>query len=129
AWIARASRLTASDLAREVRKGAQRARDASAGLALADEPEERRAGVVVRCTPAARARWWHARQVAHRVAGHRLSVAEFMEAVTAEVLSAVGLERETPPGTIDPIPRPARTRKNPGARPPPPPGPQCAATA
>src|SRR5262249_19099139 len=48
AWIALASRLTASDLAREVRKVDQRARDASAGLALADEPEERRAGVVVR---------------------------------------------------------------------------------
>ena len=44
-------------------------------------------------TPAVRARWWSARQLANRVAGHALSPGAFAEALAAEVLSAVPLER------------------------------------
>jgi hypothetical protein len=70
------------------------AREAAAGSGFPDEDEddERRVGVVLRCSPHVRARWWHARQVANRVAGHTLSAAAFVEALTGEVLSAVPLD-------------------------------------
>jgi HNH endonuclease len=96
-WLALARRLTASALAREVRAVDRVARAAEAGVdALADDGDAR-VGVTVRCTPEVRARWWHARQVAHRVAGHTLSHAEFAEAVTAEVFAAIGLESAPEP--------------------------------
>ncbi len=94
-WLARASRLTASALAREVRQVDRRAREASAGIGAPEEDDERSVGVIVRCTPSVRARWWHARQVANRVAGHTLSAGAFLEAVTAEVISAVGFQGES----------------------------------
>jgi hypothetical protein len=90
-WLAVAERLTAPALAREVRAVDRCAREASAGASLPEEASERRVGVVVRCSPAVRACWWHTRQVANRVAGRSLSAADFVEAVTAEVLSAVGV--------------------------------------
>ncbi len=95
-WLALASRLTAPALAREVRRVDQCARNAASGVGGLEAGDERRVSVVVRCTPEVRARWWHARQVANRVAGHALSFAAFAEVVTAEVLSAVGLEGELP---------------------------------
>jgi hypothetical protein len=49
-------------------------------------------GVVLRLTPRARARWWSARQVANRVAGHALSHGMFAEVLAAEVLSGVPLD-------------------------------------
>ncbi len=47
---------------------------------------------VLRVTPRARARWWSARQVANRVAGHALSNSAFAEVLAAKVLSAVPIE-------------------------------------
>jgi hypothetical protein len=54
---------------------------------------EQRVGVVLHFTPATRARWWHARQIANRVAGRALSHGDFAEAVTAEFWSAVPFDR------------------------------------
>jgi len=88
-WLALASQLTASALAREVRRVDRCAREE---IGQADPDEGRRVGVFVRCTPEVRARWWHARQVANRVAGHTLSMGEFAEVLTAEVVSAVGVD-------------------------------------
>jgi hypothetical protein len=82
-WLAMARQCTARALAREVR-----AVDRSAEA----NEEERRVAVTLRCMPAVRARWWHARQLAHRVAGRALSAEEFVEAITAEVLSAAPLQ-------------------------------------
>jgi hypothetical protein len=73
------------------------ARQAGADVDAPDEEgEERRIGVIVRCTPAVRARWWRARQLANRVAGHALPAEAFAEALAAEVLSAVPLLEEGP---------------------------------
>ena len=91
-WLEVAARLSARALAREVRAVDERARQTGAATGSAEEDDETRAGVAVRCTPQVRARWWHARQLANRVAGHTLSPAAFVEALTGEVLSAVPLE-------------------------------------
>jgi hypothetical protein len=87
AWLRVAARLPARALAREVR-AFDRCSDAAATLRESDE----RVGVVVHCTPAARAQWWHARQIANRVAGHALSHEAFAEALAAEVWSALPLD-------------------------------------
>jgi len=90
-WLAWASRTTASTLAREVRAVDRCAREAESG----PEPEgDARVGVVLPCTPGVRAKWWRARQLANRVAGHALSGEAFAEALAAEVGSAVPLEEE-----------------------------------
>src|SRR5947209_2674068 len=60
----------------------------------AESDDEERVSVVLRLTPRARARWWSARQVANRVAGHALSHGMFAEVLAAEVLSGVPLEAE-----------------------------------
>jgi hypothetical protein len=97
-WIDFARRRTARALSREVR-----AVDAGAlesGATTTDEdgtPEEERVTVQLRCTPAVRARWWQARQLARRVAGESLPVWGCMEAIAAEVLSALPLEVEWEP--------------------------------
>jgi hypothetical protein len=89
-WLALAARLTARELAREVRAVDRRAREP---LSLDSErDDEKRVGVVLRLTPRARARWWSARQVANRVAGHVLSHGAFAEVLAAEVLSGVPLD-------------------------------------
>jgi hypothetical protein len=94
-WLARAGRLSARELAREVRAVDRRAREP---LSLGSErDEEKRVGVVLRLTPRARARWWSARQVANRVAGHALSHGAFAEVLAAEVLSGVPLDRACEP--------------------------------
>src|SRR2546427_557677 len=82
-----APRLTGRELAREVRAVDRRARE-PLGMNPASD-DEKRVGVVLRLTPRARARWWSARQVANRVAGHVLSHGAFAEVLTAEVLSGV----------------------------------------
>jgi hypothetical protein len=92
-WLASAGRLTARALAREVRAVDQRAREPLD----AESDEEERVGVVLRLTPRARARWWSARQVANRVAGHPLSHGAFAEVLAAEVLSGVPLTGEANP--------------------------------
>ena len=97
-WLAFAREKTARALSREVR-----AVDVGAlqsGAAGTDEdgaPEEETETVQLRCTPAVRARWWRARQLARRVAGEALPVWGCMEAIAAEVLSSLPLEGEVEP--------------------------------
>ncbi len=95
-WVAFAREKTARALSREVR-----AVDVGAlelGAASTDEdgaPEEESETVQLRCTPVVRARWWQARQLARRVAGEALPVWGCMEAIAAEVVSALPLEVDT----------------------------------
>ncbi len=98
-WLAFASKLDTRQLAREVRAVDACARGAAD--ATADE-DDHCVGVVLRCTPLARARWWHARQVANRVAGRSLSPGNFAEALAAEVASAVPIEGGLSTAAIDP---------------------------
>ncbi|MGH7336676.1 MAG: hypothetical protein ACREI7_03785, partial [Myxococcota bacterium] len=96
-WLALARRLSARELAREVRAVDRRAREP---LSVdSDSDDEKRVGVVLRLTPRARARWWSARQVANRVAGHALSHGAFAEVLAAEVLSGVPLDDKSEPVT------------------------------
>ncbi len=108
-WVAFAREKTARALSREVR-----AVDVgSLESAATDEDgvlEEERETVQLRCTPAVRARWWRARQLARRVAGEALPVWGCMEAIAAEVLSALPLDQEvesTPLAPADPAPQSA----------------------
>ena len=92
-WLALARSVTARELAREVRAVDQRSLEA--GALLTDEdgmPEDVREGVVLRCTPAVRAKWHRARQLARRVAGEPLPIWACMEAVAAEVASALPVD-------------------------------------
>jgi hypothetical protein len=84
-WLALARRTTARALAREVRR---------VDRCPTRVESAARVGVVLRCTPAVRAKWWRARQRANRVAGHTLSSEAFAEALAAEVCSAVPLQDE-----------------------------------
>src|SRR5206468_8721344 len=83
-WLALAARTSADALAREVRAVDRRAREP---ISIEPDDDEERVGVVLRLSPRARARWWSARQVASRVAGHALSHGAFAEVLAAEVLS------------------------------------------
>lgn len=68
---------------------------AAADFAATDEdgaPEEPQETVVLACTPAVRAKWWHTQQIARRVAGERLPPWACMEAVVAEVLAILPTE-------------------------------------
>jgi 5-methylcytosine-specific restriction endonuclease McrA len=99
AWVSRARALPVRKLEHEVR-----AVDRGSLEALTDEdgaPAEERAGIRIRCTPAVRARWWYARQLARRTAGEALPIWEAMEAIAAEVLSAFPLEVD--PGLVGAI--------------------------
>jgi HNH endonuclease len=84
-WLALARRTTARALAHDVRK---------VDCCASQVERADRVGVVLRCTPAVRAKWWRARQRANRVAGHTLSGEAFAEALAAEVCSAVPLQDE-----------------------------------
>jgi len=114
-WLGVVSRLSARALARKVRAVDERALQTGATTRSADEDDERRVGVAVRCTPQVRARWWHARQLANRVAGHALSPAAFFEALTAEVLSAVSLDAEC--DDAEQVPREAMASERDGVSP------------
>ncbi len=90
-WIAFARTTTARELSREVR-----------AIDEKDETDEDgadsgpRETIQIRCTPAVRAQWWRARQLAQRVAGEALPPWACMEAVVGEVMSAI--PRDTGPG-------------------------------
>ncbi len=60
------------------------------------EDEPLRVGVVLRVAPEIRARWFFARQLANRLAGHALSWEAFADALTGEVLSGVNISLELP---------------------------------
>jgi hypothetical protein len=93
AWLARARRLSARALAREVR--AVDARALENGGAETDEDGEEegaRETVFVRCTPAVRAKWHRARFLASRCEGRPVPPWAVAERVAAEVLSAWPLD-------------------------------------
>jgi hypothetical protein len=91
AWVAFAQRLRVRALEREVRRVDRGALEAVV-LPISEDAgddEEPREGVVIACAPAVRGKWWRARTLAQRVAGERLAPWACMEAVMAEVLSAL----------------------------------------
>jgi len=107
-WLAFAQTRTARALATEVR-----AVDAGSvergGVSPGEADEVPGVGVVVRCTPEVHAKWHLAWRLARRVAGEPLPLWACMEAVVAEVLSALPLD----PGAVgdaEPGPPPAPTR-------------------
>ena len=60
-----------------------------------DDPETwRRETVQLRCQAGVKGKWFHARQLARRVAGENLPPWMCAEYMAAEVLSALGLEVE-----------------------------------
>jgi hypothetical protein len=91
-WLTGARRMTARELAREVRAVDDRA----AGLGAATDEEgaleERRETVFLRCGPGVRAKLSRARLLVKRVTGESLPTWACMEAVAAEVLSAIPLD-------------------------------------
>ena len=88
-WLDRAATRTATALERAVRRVDTGSLEGGA-LSAGDDPDAwPRETVSIRCTPEVRARWWHVRQLANRVAGESLSPAACAEAVAAEVLSAL----------------------------------------
>jgi hypothetical protein len=83
-WIGLAHALSVQRLEQAVRdRGGHDAQD------LAREPTTR---VTVRCSPAVLEKWHVAREFAERVAGQRLSAADALEAVAAEVFSAIAID-------------------------------------
>lgn len=103
-WVSFAREKTARALSREVRAVDAGALESAAAATDEDGAlEEERETIQLRCTPAVRARWWRARQLARRVAGEALPVWGCMEAIAAEVLSALPLDQE-----LEPAPHPAR---------------------
>jgi len=86
AWIARARALPVRQLEREVRASATHPEPELPDDGL---PRQR---VTLRCTPSVREKWELARELAERVAGRRLSAAEALELVAAEVYSAISID-------------------------------------
>ena len=64
-------------------------------------PGDLRETVMLRCTPVVRAKWHRARQLARRVAGESLPVWACMEAVAAEVASALPVDFHVHEGPLD----------------------------
>ncbi|MBW1685321.1 MAG: HNH endonuclease [Deltaproteobacteria bacterium] len=96
-WLEAASGLSAQALAREVRAVDGRALENGGAEppANADDPETRcRETVQLRCSAGVKGKWFHARQLARRVAGENLSPWMCAEYMAAEVLGALGLEVE-----------------------------------
>jgi hypothetical protein len=95
AWLARASQVTAAELAKLVRKVD---RGSLEGGVLEDEAPVSRL-FEVRCTPEVRWKFNAGRHAARRVAGRMCSMGEAAEVIAAEVLSAIPTdqiwERET----------------------------------
>jgi len=91
-WIARAGRITARALAREVRavdRGAPEAEAATDEDGAEEAPRER---IEILCRPEASAKWFHARGAARRVAGERVPAWACLELVAAELVSAIGID-------------------------------------
>jgi hypothetical protein len=96
-WLEAASGLSAQALAREVRAVDGRALENGAGEPPADDADPdtgRRETVQLRCSGGVKGKWFHARQLARRVAGENLPPWMCAEYMAAEVLSALGLEVE-----------------------------------
>ncbi len=108
AWLAFAGRLSVRALEKEVRR-VDRASLERVGAAGAGRPgaplvaretdadgAERWPGewVSVPCVPRVQARWYHARQLARRVAGEPVPPWQCLESIAAEVLSGIPLSDE-----------------------------------
>jgi hypothetical protein len=86
AWIAHARAVSTRQLEQAVRRSAR-------GIeAEDDEDAEPTAQIALRCTPAVRAKWDLARELAERVAGARLRAGDVLELVVAEACSAVAVD-------------------------------------
>lgn len=104
-WVAFARRTSVHALEREVRAVDRGSVEAGAHEEETDEDGALvwpRKTVEVRCTPWVHGRWYEARKLARRVAGEPLPPWACMEAVVAEVLSALPLAAEAIPGGRDP---------------------------
>jgi hypothetical protein len=96
-WLEAASGLSAQALSREVRAVDGRALENGGADPPPDEedPEtQRRETLQLRCAWGVKGKWFHARQLARRVAGENLPPWRCAEYMAAEVLSAIGLEVE-----------------------------------
>jgi hypothetical protein len=97
-WLDAASGLSAQALAREVRAVDGRALENGGAEPPedSDDPDSwRRETVQLRCSAGVKGKWFHARQLARRVAGENLPPWMCAEYMAAEVLSALGLEVES----------------------------------
>ncbi len=88
-WLARARRLTAEQLSKQVR-----AVDFGTVESGALEEPTRSRVFEVPCSPDVRWKWYAARGAASRAAGRMLHVAEAAELIAAEVLSALPLDED-----------------------------------
>jgi len=96
-WLDAAAGMSAQALAREVRAVDARAIENGGSTAPASSEDEEvwpRETVQLHCSAPTRGKWCHTRQLANRIAGERLSPSACAEAVTAEVLSTIGLDAE-----------------------------------
>ena len=102
-WVALARRLSVRALEREVRAVDRGSLEAGA---LADDDDgasaEPRETIQVRCSGDVHGKWWRTQQLARRVAGEKLARWECMEAVVAELLSALPAIASAAP--VDPAP-------------------------
>src|SRR5207249_3390252 len=89
-WLARARRLTAEQLSKQVRAVDR----ASIDAADASEATGHSRVFEARCSPDVRWKWYAARGAASRAAGRMLHVAEAAELIAAEVLSALPLDED-----------------------------------
>ncbi len=89
-WLARARRLTAEQLSKQVRAVDRGSVDA----AEASEATGHSRVFEARCSPDVRWKWYVARGAASRAAGRMLHVAEAAELIAAEVLSALPLDED-----------------------------------
>src|SRR2546426_6968827 len=89
-WLARARRLTAEQLSKQVRAVDRGSIDA----AEANEATGHSRVFEARCSPDVRWKWYAARGAASRAAGRMLHVAEAAELIAAEVLSALPLDED-----------------------------------
>jgi hypothetical protein len=92
-WLARARRLTADALSREVRRVDLGSLE-SGGLEVDEDgaPTWPRESVVIPCSRGVNGLWFYARQLAQRAAGERLEPWQSAENIAAEVLSAIPLD-------------------------------------
>ena len=96
-WIAYARGVSSAVLSRRVRKVDTGSLERS-GF---ERDWSGRRWFQVACTPEVRLRWHQARNAARRVHGGRVSFADCVEMITAEVLSALPLDPDAVPGTDD----------------------------
>ena len=98
-WLEAASGLSAQALAREVRAVDGHALENGGAHPPPEDDEDpdtwRRVTLQLRCSAGVKGKWFHARQLARRVAGENLPPWMCAEYIAAEVLSALGLEVES----------------------------------